>query len=239
MFQGLSLKDRYCHENYDSSYHIVIPGSVIPKWFSHQSIGAEVTITLPSSHLCDEWMGIAVCIVFCSLPHPQIDDRSTLECYLMVNGKDMSSLPIKIGFVALSDHIWLLYVLSQYYKIEEVDIELLEEWEANEFNQIGIKIETGLGLEVKEYGFRMVYKKDIEDLNQTMAQSSNTGIIPYEDLGVLHHNFDNSVVVAEGNKAKRTRDDYDGVGPSGDGSSNDVPNPKRIERLAEFNNHAW
>ena len=149
----------------------------------------------------------------------------------------MSSLPIKIGFVALSDHIWLLYVLSQYYKIEEVDIELLEEWEANEFNQIGIKIETGLGLEVKEYGFRMVYKKDIEDLNQTMAQSSNTGIIPYEDLGVLHHNFDNSVVVAEGNKAKRTRDDYDGVGPSGDGSSNDVPHPKRIERLTAFNNH--
>ena len=83
----------------------------------------------------------------------------------------------------------------------------------------------------------MVCKKDIEDLNQTMAQSSNTSIIPYKDLGVLHHNFDNSVVVAEGNKAKRTRDDYDGVGPSGDGSSNDLPHSKRIERLVEFNNH--
>ena len=89
-------------------------------------------------------------------------------------------------------------------------------------------------MKVKECGFRMVYKKDIEDLNQTMAQCSNTNIIPYEDLGVLHHNFDNSVVVAEGNKAKRTCDDYDGVDLV---ETNDVPHLKRIERLAEFNNH--
>ena len=128
-------------------------------------------------------------------------------------------------------------MLSQYYKDDEDDIALLKECEANEFNQIGIKIEAGSVLEVKECGFRMVCKKDIEDPNQTMAQSSNTSIIPYKDLGVLHHNFDNSVVVAEGNKAKRTRDDYDGVGPSGDGSSNDLPHSKRIERLVEFNNH--
>ena len=87
---------------------------------------------------------------------------------------------------------------------------------------------------MKECGFRMVYKKDIEDLNQTMTQCSNTNIIPYEDLGVLHHNFDNLVVVAEGNKAKRTRDDYDGVDLV---ETNDVPHPKRIERLVEFNNH--
>ena len=73
----------------------------------------------------------------------------------------------------------------------------------------------------------MVYKKDIEELNRTMAQSSNTNIIPYEDLDVLHHNFDNSAVVVEG-KAKRIRDDYDGTWPSGEGSSNDVPHPKRI-----------
>ena len=146
----------------------------------------------------------------------------------------MSFVPEVNAFVALSDHIWLLYMLPQCYKDDEEDTELLKEWEANEFNQIGIKIKTGLGMKVKECGFRMVYKKDIEDLNQTMAQCSNTNIIPYEDLGVLHHNFDNSVVVAEGNKAKRTCDDYDGVDLV---ETNDVPHLKRIERLAEFNNH--
>ena len=64
-----------------------------------------------------------------------------------------------------------------------------------------------------------------------MAQSSNVNIIPYEDLGVLHHNFDNSVVVAEDNKAKQIRDNFDGAGPCGEGSCNDVPHPNRIERL--------
>ena len=64
MFQGLSLDNRYDLPDLNWKYEIIIPGSVIPKWFSHQSIGAEVTITLPSSHLCDEWMGIAVCVVF-------------------------------------------------------------------------------------------------------------------------------------------------------------------------------
>ena len=51
---------------------MVIPGSVIPKWFIHQSIGAEVNIKEHSSHLCDEWIGIVVCIVFSSvfIPSP-------------------------------------------------------------------------------------------------------------------------------------------------------------------------
>ena len=247
MFQGFSFDNRHDFQDFDNRhdfqdfhnkwyYEILIPGSVIPKWFSHQSMGAKVTITV-SSYLCDEWMGIAVCVVFCSLPHHQIDLEGVLECWLMVNGKYMSYAPSMITFVALLDHIWLLYVLRQRYKDDEVDVKLLKEWEANEFKQIGIEIVAGPSLEVKECGFRMLCKKDIGDLNQTMAQSCNTSIIPYKDLGGLHHNFDNSVVVAEGNKAKRTRDDYDGVGPSGDGSSNDLPHSKRIERLIEFNNH--
>ena len=140
--------------------------------------------------------------------------------------------------VGSSDHIWLLYFLHQYYKDSEKNIKLLKECEENEFSQIGIKIETNISsVEVKKCGFRMVYKKDIEDLNQTMAQSSNTSIIPFEDLGIHHYNSDNLMVVGEGNIAKRTCDDYDEAGPSGEGSSNDMPNPKRIERLPEFKTH--
>nr|POF00533.1 tmv resistance protein n [Quercus suber] len=175
--QGLSLEGRFDHKYFDRRYDIIIPGSVIPKWFSYQSIGRTV---------------------------------------------------------GLSDHSWLLYLLPQY----EEKIKLLKECEGNEFSQIGIKIKIyGSKVEVKKCGLRMVYKKDIEVLNHTMAQSSNTNIIPYEDLGVHNHNFDNSAVVAEGNKAKRTRYNYDGAEPSGEGSSNDVPHPKRIERLAEFMAH--
>nr|POE89229.1 hypothetical protein CFP56_77105 [Quercus suber] len=83
----------------------------------------------------------------------------------------------------------------------------------------------------------MVNKRDAEDFNRFMAQRSNSGMTPYEGINVLEDSFCNSAVVAEGNKAKQSRDDYDGAGPSGEGSSNDIPNPKRIEWLTEFMIH--
>ena len=135
----------------------------------------------------------------------------------------------------LSDHLWL-HSLSPS-RFHENDIKLLWECDANGFAQIDMKIDTnGTALEVKKLGFRMVYKKDIEDLNWITAQCSNNNITPYDRIDVLHHNFDNSTVTAEANKIKRSRDEYDGAGPSEEGSSNDVPQPKRIERPTEFDN---
>ena len=206
---------------------MIIPGSVIPKWFRYQSMGVEVNIKEPSSRLCtNEWMGIVVCVVFCLVPHHQIKSSCSLFPQLIVNGNKLHTSPGIREVVGSLDHIWLLYFLNQYYKKSE-DIKILKECEANELSHIGIKIETNQDTEVKKCGFRLVYKKDIDDLNQTMSQSSNTSIIPYEDLGVLHHISNNSMVVRDGNIAKRTCDDYDGAGPSGEGSSDDIPNPKK------------
>ena len=138
---------------------IVIPGSEILKWFSHRSKGTNVNIEQPS-HLCNQWMGIAICVVFCSC-----DTYPTLECFLTANGKRMS-----IGdcpsYKNISDHLWLVYVTPRFFNKKSKKI--LWEGDANGFSQIGIKIQTS-GTKVKECGISMIYKKDIEDLDQTMA----------------------------------------------------------------------
>ena len=128
------------------------------------------------SYLCNEWVGIAVCTVFFSHNHHQHDqiiDHRELGCHLIANGNHIYPLP-GISNIAevLSDHIWLLYLFPEHY--DRRSINLLFECDANGFNQIGIRIETkGSGLRVKKCGFRLVYMKDIVDLNQTMGQSSN------------------------------------------------------------------
>ncbi|XP_075650739.1 TMV resistance protein N-like [Castanea sativa] len=174
--QGLS--PNYHGERYD----VVFPGSEIPEWFSHQCMGNDVNIMEPFSHLCNDWIGIAVCIVVFPLPHHQIRNERVFY-KLSANGKDM---PFGLGIsiidrlVAVSDHIWLSYVLPQHFlgKGEKS----LWEYDANGFREIGIEIRNSASCLVKKCGLRVVYKKDIEDLNRNVVQCSNNSIIPYEGL---------------------------------------------------------
>ena len=105
-----------------------------------------------------------------------------------------------------SNHIWLIYLLPQYYN--EEDVKPMWECDANGLSQIGVRIESRRGFKVQKCGLQLVYKKDIEDLNQQ---------------------FDGGM---ESQKAKRTHDDCNEAG-----SSNDEPHPKRIERHEEIMAH--
>ena len=194
-------------------------------------MGNEVKIKQPS-HLYNEWMGTAICIVFCMhvvFPHVR---PSFIGFSLIGNGKRMFIGNYTSMDKDSSDHLLLVYLTPQFFNKESN--KLLWEGDGNGFNQIRIKIKTDdLSMKVKKWGFRMIYKKDIEDLDRTMVQYSNSNITPYDGTDVLHRNFSNLLVAVEWHKVKRSRDDYNGAGPSGEGSSSDMPNPKRIKRHTE------
>uniref|UniRef100_A0A2N9GZI3 C-JID domain-containing protein n=1 Tax=Fagus sylvatica TaxID=28930 RepID=A0A2N9GZI3_FAGSY len=174
-------------------------------------MGPEVNIKLHYSHLCNDFMGIALCAVLCSNGTPCKDIR----WIFIANGKEIRNPRVGTNIIA-SDHILISY--SSTIDLGDEFSQSLVEYDANGFCHIGIRFGSfDLGIEVKKCGVRLLYKKDIEDHIPTDSDSDST-------------------LVTEGNKVKRRRDEYDGVGPSGEGSSNDVPHPKRIERPTEFGN---
>ncbi|KAL4594414.1 hypothetical protein ACB092_12G018900 [Castanea dentata] len=206
---------------------ISIPGSEIPEWFSHQSMGNEVNIKQPS-HLCKN-VGMAICVVFCTSDDPDQYIRPSYS--LIANGKIIFFDYYPLIHKPPSDHVSLVYVDPQF--LDQESNKLLWEGDVNGFSQIRIQIKTIFPTTmIKKWGIRMIHKKDIEDLDRTMVQYSNSSITPYDGMDVLHHKFDNSSVAVECHKVKRSRDDYNGAEPSGERSS------KRITRHTETNGNS-
>ena len=79
-----------------------------------------------------------------------------------------------------SYHLWLQYFPSACFGADWK--KKLNQGDANGFSQIEVKFEhEGPGLEITKCGAHLVYKQDIEDLNQTKAVPSNCTITPYDD----------------------------------------------------------
>jgi hypothetical protein len=202
---------------------LIIPGSEIPKWFSHQKVGASMNLQVPSD-LFYKCMGIAVCVVYVFRQHHPLDLRiggsfeftHYLRCSIKVNRVELyrgGSIRLPEECSKIESHHLLLRFKSFS---RENHKKALSQSDANEFIQIEIKFELrGPGLEITKCGAHLVYE---EDLNQTMGGCS---ITPYEN------DIDDS---AKDNIIKRSRDDYDGDELVGPLNSNDVdvPHPKRI-----------
>ena len=74
--------------------------------------------------------------------------------------------------------------------------------------------------------------QDIDDLNLTMAQSSNNSRTLYEALVKSIAILNDSAT--KGSKNKQNRHEDDGVGPSGEGYSNEEPQPNWIYKVGEL-----
>ena len=217
MFQG---------QQDDFGYYVAIPGSEIPKWFSHQNVGGSVNLQLPSDLLGNKLMGIAVCAVFVFCQHLPLHQLCIEDIGYMkrthglgcsIGGYERLSLLLSEEFGKIESHqLWLEYIPSTHFR--EKWKEILNQVDANGFSQIEVEFEPiGPGLEVTKCGAHWVFERDIEDLNQTKAGPSNCIITPYDEDG-----FEDS---EKETKIKRSSDDFDGegAGPSGDATSNEEP----------------
>ncbi|XP_075647727.1 TMV resistance protein N-like [Castanea sativa] len=212
--------------------------SEIPEWFELQNKGAEINIKVPS-HLYNELAGIASCAVFCCCQPVDIVQR---DCYFMRNGQIISSEIIIFPTPPdLSDQLFLAYL--------PIGVSNWKRDVVNGFAKFGFRYQAhGSRTEVKECGIHLVYKKDSESFrknrNQITAERKKKAIEEsraerterrkkqrekdideIKRLMAESRRSNNSIILYEGS------DDCDGAGPSGEGSSNDVPHPKQIERL--------
>ena len=206
------------------AFNIVIPGSEIPKWFRHQSVGNIVKAQVTHWNE-NKWIGIAVCAMSCPSFYLYDFGRS-LRCHILIN--EHEGLHLFVGccprFVQIkSHHLWMCYL--PYQMFNENERVVLGKIDENGFIQMELRFRwvPEHDVEIKKCGFLLVYEQDIEDIKEMiLAQSSNsTYITPYEDV---HHNS------TKGIKLKRSRNEYEGPGASGEGNSNDAPHSKRIEK---------
>ena len=210
MFQELCYQESTKKVRFD----VVIPGSEVPNWFRHQSVGASINLELPS-YLCKPFRGIALCAVFGPHQHRPPNHLSYdlfLTCYFKANGNDINAIPC-LNFLEQfdmieSDHRWFMYLLPNYFKL----------YFPKEFLQIAdgsscqFEIEfksQDPRIEIKKCGAHMVDEEEMEDLKRRMGQNEcSSSIIPYNE-GVDH--FEEDI------KIKRSCDDENGA--SGEGSS--------------------
>lgn len=181
----------------------IIPGSEILTWFKEVNIceepGSVVTsqsfrrcLTYPHNmnrifktkkeniqvpfDTCDEWIGIVLCVVFVpSKRHQypfQIEVDSIEVDSIESNGLRWEvsygpSIEEKYGKLE-SHHLCFVYVSNVHSNIRTPCSSIDEKG----FHEVEIKIATR-SLEVEKIGVHLVYKQDIEDPNQTMAQDSS------------------------------------------------------------------
>ena len=231
MFQEL------CYNDFSgtNSYDLVVPGRKLPKWFSHQSAGASVTLQAPLN-FDEKCLAIGMCAAFEHLPsglgglfdsgsHDRtrhmlfcsisLHPRSGFDRFMGYTDSKCISFPFSENFGPVeSRHLWLIYVRREFFdKIEYCAYSnVLREIEEKKCD-LQIEFHTeGTGLTVTNCGAHFVFKQDIEDLIQT------------NEMDFVSNDYHlNSVVPAYGTSRVEPSHDgnYDGAGPSGEGSPSD------------------
>nr|WIL59999.1 nodulation protein [Melilotus officinalis] len=149
---------------------IVIPGSEIPNWFNNQSVGSSIHVFPFTRDNGNNIIGFLCCAVFSMTPHYPTMTRSSqwrpkAQMTLYAPLSHIAFLPVIVDvdlITVKSNHIWLIYFPW------ESSFDVL-----NEVFHVEIDGRSGLGMEVKNCGYRWVYKHDLQEFNLTMTHPGN------------------------------------------------------------------
>ncbi|WRX26025.1 Toll/interleukin-1 receptor homology (TIR) domain - like 10 [Theobroma cacao] len=153
---------------------IVIPGSEIFEWFSHQS--EKCSIMIPILHNDIQWMGFALCCVIVPASNNVDWTEEKITCTVRIHFEDLrfELCTHWIGFNTQTskDHLWLWYLPVEKLLRDEFGNLQGRDWIRS---CIGIEFlfdTAGIGNKVNKCGVRLMYPSDLEDLDPTMEQPS-------------------------------------------------------------------
>ncbi|XP_058730475.1 disease resistance protein RUN1-like [Vicia villosa] len=168
---------------------IVIPKTEIPMWLDKQNAGSSISID-PSPIMHDKnRIGVACCLTFVAHDNPtNLGEKWPLGFGLGFQSKqhgrgNYSIIPIRLekDLVTVDlDHLLLIFFSRESFigMISYITEELHDDISGIELTAL-MEQPLGLHLEVKNCGYRWIFKEDLEQLNPEMMYSGNSSVQPY------------------------------------------------------------
>ncbi|KAL6329283.1 hypothetical protein AAG906_015487 [Vitis piasezkii] len=128
-----------------SHYNAVVPGSSIPEWFTHQTVGRSITVEMPPDCYNTKPIGLAVCVVF----HRNFSVRMCNHAghFGSADSDDFSLDNTASMHFSKADHIWFGY-------------RLLCKLDLRDHLKVLISTSSCRREVVKKCGVRLVYAQD-------------------------------------------------------------------------------
>ncbi|XP_034674890.1 disease resistance protein RPV1-like [Vitis riparia] len=160
------------------AFSIVFPGSGIPEWIWHQSVGSSIKIELPTDWYNDDFLGFALCSVLEQLPeriichlNSDVFDYGDLKDF----GHDFHWKGNHVG----AEHVWLGYQPCSQLRLFQFN-------DPNDWNHIEISFEAAHRFNssasnvVKKCGVCLIYAEDLEGIhpgNRKQLESRGCNVV--------------------------------------------------------------
>ncbi|OMO80276.1 hypothetical protein CCACVL1_13061 [Corchorus capsularis] len=238
------LKVGLVYGNTRPYFNVIMPGSEIPKSFNIHGGEASKKIALPHNIWNDsQWMGVALCCVLASASGNDAwgnHEGLVIRPHIHGHGKGPRFV---IGYIfesdyslyrIIKDHIWLVYwSRDKLYPSPPLE-EKCGEIENNSSSSMDLanhEIEFrftphrigGVRINVKKYGVRLVYERDLEEMEETTEQQHSPTSPNLKDIDFCQDST-SSEPSSTGNNV------FEEEGSSESDSCRDIPDPKRLEK---------